>query len=287
MAEETRQQRRARERRDGVVRGTTSATPPAIEKSSIRAWHIAVGIPMGFVAFGLGLTAIAGPAFFLLGITFAYAGIAWLLFDWWFFSKDLALRTRLIGTTGTLVIGLAISWVAFRPAPLDTSFSRIIENYSEGTDIGGIKWKSKYAGFRLFLRNDSEFQYTNINFQIRTDVLIAGIGFITKFSQCAAKANIPGLSIGGVSIGLSDKQGKTSYTPMELTEGDIFKVICDKLLPHDPLEIIVATRQHILESGFPEAAAVTVRGSFDGFGQSRPLAKSECLIIGCTPVIIP
>jgi hypothetical protein len=163
MAEETRQQRRARERREGVIRDPTSASPPTGEKKSIRAWQIAVGIPMGFVAVGLATLAM-GPANFTVGACLAYAGIGWLLFDWWFFSKELSTRFRLVGTLGTLIIAAALIWVVFRPATLNANAFAFSSNYETGVKIAGIKWTSDYSDNRIVADNESSFQYTNLDF---------------------------------------------------------------------------------------------------------------------------
>jgi hypothetical protein len=282
MAEETKQQRRARERREGAVLGATRPTRHVGEKRSVRVWYIAVGIPTGFVFLGSTLLAM-GPAYFTLGACIAYIGIAWLLFDWWFFSRELTLELRLAGTLGTLVIGGIISWVVFRPAPISISFLRITESYADGVDISGIKWSSKYSGFRAVLRNDSNYSYSDIEFLIRTDVMIAAIGFNTKFNNCAAKSTLGAIEISGASIAPNGKNA----IPLDLPMADMFKIVCNKLLPHDPVEIILATRRNIVGGGFDAASAVAIRGSFVGFLQSKSLEKSECLIQGCTPTMIP
>jgi hypothetical protein len=287
LPEETRQIRRARERRESIVRGTTAATKPTTERRSVRAWHIALGIPIAFVGIGSGIAA-TGPAFFNLGAGLAAAGLAWLLFDWWFFSKDLWLIARLGGTCGTLIIAGALGWVVFRPAPLPIDVALLPGNYPDGSVVGGIKWNSQYGGFDLSLRNDSDFQYTNIDFLIRTNLMIAEIGSTSKFSQCSAKPVIPGLQVQGAYIAGHDEKGNPVNIPVgEFTRGDIFKVYCDKILPNDFVTLTIATHQRPGEGGFKEPAATSLRGSFDGFGQSRPLQKQACLIKGCAEIPYP
>ena len=216
MDKETRPQRRARERPDGIVRGPTSPTPamPTVEKRSIRAWHVALGVPAAFVALGFSLIAM-GPAAFTIGATLGYAGLAWLLFDWWVFSKQLSFGVRLAGTLGTVILTMVLSWVVFRPAPITVSFLRMTENYADGVEIAGIKWSSKYSGIRVVLRNDLDFQYTNVEFKMRTDVMIAAVGFNTKFSQCGAKPTLGPLEISGASIA---PDGKKRY-PARISDG--------------------------------------------------------------------
>jgi hypothetical protein len=271
----------------GAIRGPTMPRPLANrEGRSVRTWHISLGIPFGLLALGVTLIAMGSPTF-TLGMMTAYAGVAWLLFDWWFFSKELTLGLRLTGTAGTLAIAAIVSWVAFRPAPLDISFVRVPDGYADGVDVAGIKWSKKYSGLRLSLRNDSDFQYSNIDFLIKTDVMIAAVGFESKFAQCAAKPTLVAVSISGPTIGFQDKNGNTNLMPLNFTMADVFKVFCDKLLPHDPVEIVFATRNSPVRQGFNEASAVNLRGTFEGFLKSRPLEKKECLIAGCVVPDIP
>jgi len=238
-------------------------------------------IPATLLAIGIGI-AMAGPAYFWYGIYSAYAALLWLAIDWWVYFHDLTVRQKSLSGAGIIIPLLIVSGIAFHPAPISISFLRMAENYTDGIDVAGIKWSGKYSGLRLFLGNDSDSQYTNIDFMIRTDVYIADIGFETKFSQCIRAPTIPNLAIGGVSIG----DGKTMQ-PMRMTKATVYKIFCDKLLPHDQIQIVIATTQDFMSGGFSEPAAVAMRGSFDGFGRARSLDKSECLIRGCTPVLIP
>jgi len=270
----------------GPIQGPTTPRRQTAEKKSIRAWHIAVGLPPAFLV-GLGLTLIAmGPAASLAGAWIAFTGVVWLLLDWWFFSKELPLAVRIVGAATTVAVGIVLSWVVFRPAPLTISSFLISENYADGTEIAGIKWSSKYSGFRTVLRNESDFQYTNVEFVIRTDVLIAAMGFNTKFSQCNAKSTGP-IEISGGSLGFRDKNGNAITIPLSFPMAHMYKVFCDKLLPHDPVEIVVATRRDLVRGGFDAASAIAIRGSFEAFLRNRSFDEHACLIQGCTPVAIP
>jgi len=263
------------------VPGVNDMKHPA-ETRSIRAWHVALGVPAAFVALGFSLLAM-GPATFTIGATLGYAGLAWLLFDWWVFSKQLSFGVRLAGSLGTVILAMVLSWLVFRPAPIAVNFLRMIEKYADGVEIAGIKWSSKYSGIRVVLRNDADFQYTNVEFLMRTDVMIAAVGFNTKFSQCSAKPTLGAVEISGASIA---PDGKNAI-PLELPMADVFKVVCDRLLPHDPVEIVVATRRNIVTGGFDAASAIVLRGSFEAFLRSRRLEKQECLIAGCTIPALP
>ena len=155
MATETRQQRRRRERiqrerqRRQKVKVASSATTipsPKGEHPSIRAWHIALGIPAAFVATGIGLAA-TGATYFWIGSYLAYVGIAWLLVDWWLFSKTLVMQTRLLGTTGTLIIAGIVTWMSFRPgiAPV------FVELCEAGVAVNDVKRLSRFGQERSCL----------------------------------------------------------------------------------------------------------------------------------------
>ncbi len=274
-------------RSGGPIHGPTTAQRPTGEKKSIRAWHIAIGLPPTFLV-GLGWTLIAmGPATFIAGAWIAAAGIVWLLLDWSFFSTGLSLTIRILGALVTIAIAAVLGWVVFRPAPLTISSILMSEKFADGVEIAGIKWKKEYSGFRTVLRNDSNFQYTNIEFMIRIDVLIAGIGFNTKFSQCDAEPTLGPIEISGASISFPDKSGNMTATPLNFPLSNMYKIVCDKLLPHDPMEIVIATRRDLVKGGFDAASAVAMRGSFEAFLRKRNFDENECLIQGCAPLVIP
>jgi len=120
MGAETRQQRRARERREGVVRGATSSGPEIRERKSLRSWQIAMGVvPALLLASGLGV-AMSGPAYFWFGIYLTCVALIWLAVDWWLFSNDFPTSRKLLGYGCIAFIVAVVSGIAFRPAPLDT-----------------------------------------------------------------------------------------------------------------------------------------------------------------------
>jgi hypothetical protein len=141
----------------------------------------------------------------------------------------------------------------------------------------------RYAGFRSFLVNDSSAQYTDLDFLIKTDVMIAVIGFATNFSKCSAEQMLPGIYIGGITA----MDSKGNATPTIPAGATIFHVYCDKLLPKTQIEMIVATVQDLSARGFAEVAAVKMSGSFNAFFRPHAIDHSECLVVGCAPIAIP
>lgn len=282
MAEETRQQRRARERRnDGAVRGSTAAAPLPLERKTIRAWHIALGIPAAFVVIGMSL-ALAGGAYFWPGIYFATAGIVWLLIDWCIFSKSLVFRTRLTGAIGTLIIAGLPCWMAFRPAPLSIFSIADNANYAAGQDIFGIKWNDSYSELRTIISNASSEQYRDVEILVRADLLIREIGS-NKGGACSFEPYLPGMFIGGPSLSSTDAQGRQIKIPTPPNTGNIFKILCDKIPPLGTIEIVAAVIPTIATPRVrtkPSWAFVQV--SYLAFGRPETKTYTQCFIGRCS-----
>jgi hypothetical protein len=104
------------------------------------------------------------------------AQLRWLLVDWWIFSKALSFRTKLIGTIGTLIIALLVSWMAFRSAPLGIFSISQNMNYGANKDVYGIKWNDLYSPSRTVISNEHGDQYYALEIFIRTDLIIKEIG---------------------------------------------------------------------------------------------------------------
>jgi hypothetical protein len=146
-------------------------SPPTGKGKGFRAWYVSLGLPAASVAIGIGL-AVAGGTYFWSGIYLAYTGITWLLVDWWIFSKALSFQAKIIGTIGTLIITLLVTWMAFRPAPLGIFSTQVDMNYEANQDVYGIKWNNLYSPLRTVISNESDDQYHALEIFIRTDVLI-------------------------------------------------------------------------------------------------------------------
>jgi hypothetical protein len=238
METESRQVRRWRERQFGAVKGSTSPHPPNQgETRSLRAWHISVGIPTAFVAIGIGL-AVSGGSYFWPGVGLAYAGCIWLLFDWWFFSKDLSNRVRLVGTIGTCIILIVISWVAFRPAPLTIVFVSQDVSYIDGDAIYGIKWKDSYYPSKLLVVNESSDTYIDVEIMLRTDMFINEMGQ-PKGTGCTFHVATPGLTLSTPDMQMY-KEGKLVARPVDIKAGYVYSIYCEKVLSHDSMEFIAA-----------------------------------------------
>jgi hypothetical protein len=264
--------------RQGAILGPTTATKQIEEDRSMRTWHVTMGVvPALLLAVGVTMM-LTGPSVFWWGFALSIAALGWLVIDWYIYSrKRFSLLIRMTGYAASCLCMIGIITFAFRPMPLDVSFHRMAEHYPAGTDIDGIKWRPEYAGFRAFLVNKTDFQYANLDFLIRVDVLISGVGVHTKSSQCTSEATLPGVLFGGFT--LTDPKGMS--VPLPPMEANIFRINCDRILPNSQLELIIATRA---DGGFSEAAAVKLSGSYEAYFRTRRLERQECLVNCCSPL---
>ena len=166
------------------------------------------------------------------------------------------------------------------------------EAYPDDLTIAGIKWKSTYSQARvIFEKNQSDEQFTNIDFRIRTSIEIASIGFVSKFSQCNASAIIPTLSFSNPVIFTIDANGRKIAVPLDGNHPSmptIYRVFCDRIIARDKLEVVVAAVPKLgtpANSGKPTWMAIN--GTFDGLGRSRALSEGACLIDKCQGIELP
>jgi hypothetical protein len=273
---------RERERRLSEAAQVASSAP-AQDAKGFRAWHISLGIPAAFVAIGIGL-AVAGGSYFWTGIVLAYAGIAWLLLDWWFFSKTLSGRIRLVGTGGTLVFALVVSWIAFRPAPLEIFSTATDLDYTDGSDVFGIKWNDLYSDLRTNITNTSSDQYTDLEIFIRTDLQIRDMAFLGRL-QCSHNVWLP-VQISATGLKAKDSEGKTVAVPLNLTTGTIFRIFCDKLLPSERIEIVSAIVP-IKGKDRKKPVWVYTKINYNAYGRARAKEFTQCFIAKCTIPDLP
>jgi hypothetical protein len=249
---------------------------------TFRAWAIPLAVPG--VIFTAGLAVI--PFHFLIGILITALGAISFLIDWlWFARKEHWRRQVFVALLPCAALMLPV-WLWFRPAPLGVFVFRMDENYTDGQMVGGIKWRSDYGEVRVFLQNESGSQYTNIGAVILTDVLIAQIGFLNEFSQCKASyySKVP---IGGA--GIKPESGTTiplfESGPVTATE---YRIYCDKLLPGDKLESVIALVKGPLQNRYKARPSwISIDIEYDAFGRTRTIPIRQCLNSACKSIPSP
>jgi len=225
---------------------------------------------------------VAGGTYFWPGIAMAYAGILWLLGDWWFFSKELAAVKRIAGVTATLAIAAVVSWVAFRPAPLGVVAIAENTKYEDGSIIDGIIWRDRYYPLKLIIDNTSGDSYHDLEMLVRTDVIIKDIWFNGE-DKCSFKATLPGILIAHPETTITTPDGKSVTKPINMNAGSVFRVSCEKLSASSVLEIVAALVPKPPNPGrlrsFP--SWVIVDATYTAFGRPEKLSYRKCLVESC------
>ena len=260
------------------------------ERDSVfRLWSVALGLPAA--TYGTGLAVLTFH--FWLGVVIAYAASIWFLVDWLVVSQKESTYSRLYVMSIPIASALLVTWIAFRPAPMDINALALKVNYRDDTTIAGIKWKDKYSDMRVTLRDDADDPYINIVIILRTDLLIANVGLLSQLSQCQWAPHFPGVVLSGASVTISgiDKKGDISIPIFTPEDGPIaatqYKISCDKILPHDNMELIVALEpppmSGTIERKSPSWVSITVE--YDAYGRSHEKGVHECFTNVCNGII--
>jgi hypothetical protein len=273
-----------RVRQEKAAKAESLKGGPAKEPAaSVRAWVVALGIPGVFFSAGLAVI----PFHFWLGICAAYIGAAIFLIDWWIVSLNEHLSRRLLVSAIPVAAFLLISWLAFRPAPLDIIALLLDGNYSTGEMVAGIKWEPSYSEIRLVIRNGSSSQYTNLNVAIRTDIPMAKIGSLNEFSQCKSAAELPGVIIAAPTLTRHGEKGEPDVSiPLTNLAGNQFRLYCDKIIASNTLEAVIAI-------GAPDAnrklkpSWISAEAEYEAYFRPNKKTITQCLTPPCRNIPLP
>lgn len=161
-----------------------------------------------------------------------------------------------------------------------------------GKPVAGITWSDDYSDSRLVIENKSDSTYTEINAIIRTDLLIAKAGSMNPNSHCQAAAALPFQLTGGYVAALgSDKRTVEHAVPMftpeqaEHVRASQFRLRCDRILPGEVLEVVVATVPSLAAGAFSgriPPAWISAEVEYDAFWRTRSaLPLRQCLTEKC------
>jgi len=236
--------------------------------STVLAWLVALGGPALVITTGLAVA----PFYFALGIMVSYLGTAWFLLDWWHVSRKKPLLTRLLVSLIPLAAAGIVSWTAFRPAPLDV-FARIISGapYATGSQIGSISNESD-TDLRIFIRNPTDVDYSNVGFVFFTDLSIAG--FDVRYDPAPCSPHV-----------YTFRPTEIIDDPREITAHAVpfARVFCDRLAAKSQIEVtaaIVRPDPNFAISGNMERTPpkrVFYKINYDGWGRSR--RKEEIIFL--------
>lgn len=256
------------------------------EPETLWTWLVQLGLPG--LGIGVGMT-MTGYINFWAGM--GLAGACTLLFaiHWRRISKQQPKHIRLFGYAIPCAFAVYLIYMTMRPIHADISLSAEELPYQAGSVVAGIKWQDSDHEMRVFLSNGSNESYANINVLIRTDAMIRQIGWLSKLTQCAAEPTLGPIQIASGSMTMISEDGKKVRVPLsEPQAGNMFKVLCDKVLPEETLQIIIAASAPIgAQSSSTNPKWITAEANFDAFGRSRTLRTSKCFDKACPDMKAP
>jgi hypothetical protein len=196
---------------------------------------------------GIGLM----PFYFWIGAAMCEFGLLVLLAAVFFYDKG---WIRGIFTPIALSAFVFLNWdIVCRDTPVHFfAYASLSSDYAAA--IGDVPWQPEFTYLRVSLENDTDFDFTDIDFTLEPDVPIMSI------SQVSA---VPGVVLHGdttkeaVPIGDPKLNEKTAYiyhpsiarvnpdgTKTELTtrllEAPQYRIVCDKLSKHSSLDLAIA-----------------------------------------------
>jgi hypothetical protein len=175
-------------------------------------------------------------------VLISYLAIAALAAGTWFEFERLPLR--IFGLSGTLACGAISTWLVFYPAPIEMAFDLKQGDYPEGTVVAGVKWKNSMADLRVEISNKNLENYSDLDAEIETDLVIAGIGANNSFgAQCTFYAPPPG-GVDFESVVGIDATGKKVTIPIIPVPdvqpiASLYRVHCDRLIAKSKIEIVL------------------------------------------------
>lgn len=197
-------------------------------------WIIKAGI--GSECFGWGALLLAGwfwPAAILI-----YAGFALFAIDAWC-EPELKDKTFWRVVILLVICSFAATFsygIVFVKAPLGVSALMTDATYPAGTQISGIAWRPEFTEVQVWINNDTDKNYDDLNLVLRPVSAIASIG---------QASTLPGISFeekNHESVRLMAGQiNQMSAIPLALlaTDGG-YRVRCQHLPSHSTLEITLA-----------------------------------------------
>jgi hypothetical protein len=208
-----------------------------------------VGLGIPGLAFGLGFAMI--PLNFWAGVALMGGSLPifwWLLFRVFHRNEKIKLYSGIILS---LTISSALFWAIWVPASISPLLASERGNYSKGTMIFGIPWQEFYSELIAAIVNDTDYDFTNIDIYLRTDLTIADLGIPRGINSCTYEPYTPFFMAGGI-IGAKNKNGETTDVPMldknKPIAANIYHVRCERISAHSEIEIRGAIEEKPIES---------------------------------------
>ena len=193
-------------------------------------WFRTIGVGGQFTGWGTLLYA----DHFWYGVAFIYLGFLALVIDPWFETKLQGKTFWRIGISALIVaFALIFSFsIVFTDYQLGTTISQTLGVYPTGTVINGIEWKPEYTELRIWITNNSNVDYEDLDILVRPSNPIV---------HAAQASSIPGVSlVDADNASIRMTQGKSAI-PLDLLATDAgYRIGCPKLAPNTTIEIVMA-----------------------------------------------
>jgi hypothetical protein len=164
-----------------------------------------------------------------------------------------------------------------KPAIDLRAYAQPDEPYPQGVLLGGIVWEQQYVDVRLDLSN-GQVAIQNLDFLVRLDTSIAGVGQISQFPGITAfpAQEPPAAWLKGTT---PDSDGKSISIPVTATPGmpryaPVYRVQCEKIFANTVVHFVIASiamNPPKADGGLPEQALaprrspklIRIKGSYE------------------------
>lgn len=155
--------------------------------------------------------------------------------------------------------------------------------YPENTQVGGITWHSPYVDVRLDVVNDGPIDIEDVDFTIKMDTSIAGVGQISQFPGVTT---FPAQETPESWLSGTDEAGKHISIPITTLPGGAqiapaYRVRCSKVFANSTVHLVIASVSlNPTQAGrMPEKlfsprrapSSIRVKGSFSDGSKKHPL----------------
>jgi len=175
---------------------------------------------------------------FWAAVSLIYVGFLALAFDPWIEPKFRHKTIWLRISVSVVVVALAgfFSWAfVFVSCPLAISGVQTPGSYPAGQTISGIQWKPEFTEVQLWIRNQSDVDYEDINILVRPAEPVVAI---------AQASSVPGVSFEDNDVSSMRWTNTKSVIPSDLLATDAgYRVRCPHLQANTTIALIIAVAE--------------------------------------------
>jgi len=189
------------------------------------------------------------PFYFWIGALMCELGLLVLLATVWFYDKG-----WIRGIFTTIAVSALVFMnldIVFRDASLDF-FANSSSDYA--AVVGDVPWQPEFTYLRVTLDNDTDFDFTDMDFTLEPNVPIMAISQISAVPGVAfhgdgtkevvtigsPKWKEQTISLHQPTIYSTDPDGKRTELPARQLEASQYRIVCDKLSKHSSLDLAIA-----------------------------------------------